>query len=239
MDSFRRDYNYGSQNQTRANALAVGLQQLGALVGCFCAWPITARWGRQKSLVLFSLIFAIGAAIQTIDTGALSAFYVARVIAGLGLGSATVVVPMYNSEMTPKELRGQIGSFFQFFYTIVRSPYQFIIDRICETDFESKGIFTSYWIDYGVLFMSGDPTSQWQIPIGLQILPAAALGLGVLTVKESTRWLTKVGRHDEAWESLKWIRADESPATVEEMEEIRLGVEFENRATEGFQLSGL
>lgn len=121
MDSFRRDYNYGSGNQTRTNALAVGLQQLGAFVGCFCAWPITARWGRKKSLLLFSLIFALGAAIQTINTGSLAAFYVARVIAGLGLGCATVVVPMYNSEMTPKELRGQIGSFFQFFYTIVIS----------------------------------------------------------------------------------------------------------------------
>lgn len=70
--------------------------------------------------MLFSLIFSIGAIIQTIDTGAISAFYVARVISGLGLGSATVIVPTYSSEMVPKELRGQIGSFFQLFYTFVR-----------------------------------------------------------------------------------------------------------------------
>lgn len=60
----------------------------------------------------------------------------------------------------------------------------------------------------------------------------------MLTLPESTRWLTKKGRHDEAWESLRWIRADSSRATIEEMEEIRMGVEVEAIATEGFQFKG-
>lgn len=80
---------------------------------------------------------------------------------------------------------------------------------------------------------------QWQIPIGLQMLPAAILGLGSLTLKESTRWLTKQGRHEEAWESLKWIRADDSQAVADEMEEIRVGVETEAYETEGFRLTEL
>jgi hypothetical protein len=68
--------------------------------------------------------------------------------------------------------------------------------------------------------------------------PAALLGLGTLTLRESTRWLTKQGRHEEAWESLTWIRADDSQAVADEMEEIRLGVEMENQETEGFRLRG-
>jgi len=55
----------------------------------------------------------------------------------------------------------------------------------------------------------------------------------MLTLKESARWLTAKGRHDEAWESLKWIRADDGPAVQEEMEEMRAGVEFEAHAREG------
>ncbi|KAL6849437.1 hypothetical protein ACO1O0_008977 [Amphichorda felina] len=219
MASFERDYGYSKANGTRTNALSVGLQQLGAFVGCFLAWPITAKLGRKKPLMIFSFVFCIGAAIQTINTGSLPAFYVARVIAGLGLGSSTVVTPMFNSEMTPKELRGQIGSFFQLFFTI--------------------GIFTSYWVDYGVVHIPNEPTMQWQIPIGLQMAPAAMLFLGTLTLKESTRWLTKQGRHEEAWESLKWIRADDSQAVADEMEEIRLGVEAEVQETEGFRLKEL
>lgn len=123
MTSFERDYGYDPASKTRTNSLSVGLQQLGAFVGCFLAWPITSRFGRKKPLMLFSLVFCIGAAIQTIDTGSLTAFYIARVIAGLGLGSSTVVVPIFSSEMVPKELRGQIGSFFQLFFTFVSLTY--------------------------------------------------------------------------------------------------------------------
>lgn len=60
----------------------------------------------------------------------------------------------------------------------------------------------------------------------------------MITLKESTRWLTMVGRHDEAWESLKWIRADDSAEVQLEMEEIREGVAYELREREGFQLKG-
>lgn len=94
-------------------------------------------------------------------------------------------------------------------------------------------------MDYGVVHIPNEPTMQWQIPIGLQMAPAAMLFLGTLTLKESTRWLTKQGRHEEAWESLKWIRADDSQAVADEMEEIRLGVEAEVQETEGFRLKGM
>ena len=86
--------------------------------------------------------------------------------------------------------------------------------------------------------MKNEPTSQWQIPIGLQLLPAALLGVGMLTLKESTRWLTRKGRHEEAWESLQWIRGSASPEVATEMEEIRQGVEMEMQETEGFHVKG-
>lgn len=102
------------------------------------------------------------------------------------------------------------------------------------------GIFTSYWVDYGVANnISDSKPSQWQIPIGLQLLPAGLLGLGMLTLKESTRWLTMRGQYQKAWESLKWIRADDSEITQLEMDEIRAGVEYEAHAKEGFRLTGM
>ncbi|KAF2141488.1 uncharacterized protein K452DRAFT_228983 [Aplosporella prunicola CBS 121167] len=219
LGSFQNDYQFTKSEKTRVSSLSVSLQQLGAFVACFIIWPLTDRYGRKKSLMVSAFIFSIGAMIQTINTRSLAAFYVARVIAGLGLGGASVVVPMYNSEMAPTELRGRMGSFFQWFYT--------------------WGIFTSYWVDYGVKKDYPEISRQWQIPIGLQILFAGLLGLGMFTLKESTRWLTKVGRHDEAWESLQWIRADSSEKTQDEMEEIRAAVAMEARQTEGFRLKEL
>jgi len=102
-------------------------------------------------------------------------------------------------------------------------------------------IFTSYWIDYGVEKAWGSRlvARQWQIPIGVQLLPAGLLGLGMFTLKESVRWLTAEGRHEEAWRSLQWIRADSSAATETEMEEIRAGAEQESREREGFSFKEL
>lgn len=119
LASFQSDFRYNDGAQTRTNSLSVGLQQLGAFVACFVAWPLTDRFGRKRVLMLSSLIFCVGAALQTINSHSLAVFYVARVVSGVGLGTATVVIPMYNSEMVPKEMRGQIGSFFQWFFTFV------------------------------------------------------------------------------------------------------------------------
>ncbi|KAI4726890.1 general substrate transporter [Aureobasidium sp. EXF-10728] len=228
LASFENDFGYTKKQATRNSSLSVGLQQLGAFLACFAIWPITHRYGRRWALVLCSTIFVIGAIIQTINTHSFSAFLAARFIAGIGLGGSSVVVPMFSSEMAPKQLRGQIGSFYQLFYTFAIS------------DLGTTGIFTSYWIDYGVgKDISTSESKQWQIPIGIQILPAALLGLGMFTLKESVRWLTLKGRHKEAWESLQWIRADSGPDAQLEMDEIRLGVETELREREGFQLSEL
>lgn len=70
------------------------------------------------------------------------------------------------------------------------------------------------------------------------MLPAGLLGLGMFTLKESVRWLTVQGRHQEAWTSLKWIRASDDEDTKLEMKEIRNGVELELHAREGFRLVG-
>ncbi|KAL1304458.1 hypothetical protein AAFC00_003453 [Neodothiora populina] len=217
LKSFERDFGYGAKEATRNTSLANSLQQLGAFVACFVVWPITHKLGRKLAIIICSSVFCIGAIIQTINTHSFAAFLVARVISGLGLGGSSVVVPMFSSEMSPKELRGQIGSFYQLFYTF--------------------GIFTSYWVDYGVAQDFDTPnTKQWQISIGLQILPAAMLGLGMFTLKESVRWLTAKGRHEQAWESLKWIRDSDGPEAQLEMEEIRYGVQQEMAAKEGFRL---
>lgn len=102
------------------------------------------------------------------------------------------------------------------------------------------GIFTSYWVDYAVAKTIPDTKSrQWQIPIGLQLLPAGLLAIGMLTLKESVRWLTMQGEYSKAWESLKWIRADDGEATQLEMDEIRAGVEYEAHAREGLRLMGM
>lgn len=158
--------------------------------------------------------------MQTVAIHSRTTFFAGRILSGVGLGGSSTIVPMFSSEMMPKQIRGQVGSFYQLMFTL--------------------GIFTSYWTDWGVANDIPDTESrQWQIPIGLQVVFALLLGCGTLTLKESTRWLSMKGRHPEALESLKWIRASEDGDVRLEMEEIRQGVEVETRAKEDFQLRGM
>lgn len=149
-----------------------------------------ARYGRRWSIVLASVIFNIGAIIQVINTHSIGAFYAARVISGVGVGMATTVIPAYAAEMAPKEIRGMLGAMVQLFFTM--------------------GVMTSYWIDYAVDAHMKPSTSQWQVAIGLQLVPGAILGLGMILTKESTRWLAKQGRHEDAMASLCWVRGGET-----------------------------
>lgn len=74
---------------------------------------------------------------------------------------------------------------------------------------------------------------QWQIPIGLQLVPGGIIAVGMLFVKESVRWLAKKGRQDEALASLTWVRGGDSPEVQAEFDEILSGIREEELATEG------
>ncbi|RYP47429.1 hypothetical protein DL768_006491 [Monosporascus sp. mg162] len=121
---------------------------------------------------------------------------------------------MYSAEMAPKEIRGKLGSMFHFLFTC--------------------GVMTSYWVDYGVAENLPPTTRQWQVPIGLQLVPGGILGLGMLLTRESTRWLAKTGRTDQALQSLIWVRGGEDTTEVrEEFLEILAGIREEEQVTEG------
>ncbi|KAI0377651.1 quinate permease [Hypomontagnella monticulosa] len=213
FSSFQVDFRYGAGEKATVGSNSTSLLQAGAFFSCFFIWPFTARFGRRLSLVLASTIFCIGAIVQTINTHSLGAFYAARVVSGIGVGMATVVIPMYSAEMAPKNIRGMLGSMFQFFFTL--------------------GVMTSYWIDYAVSEHMEPSTAQWQIPVGLQLAPGAILGLGMLLTKESPRWLAKKGRREEALKSLSWIRGGASPEVDAEFAEILASIEEEERVTNG------
>jgi MFS family permease len=130
--SFESDFKYSKGSQSEINSLTIGLEQLGSFISCFFVYPLTNKYGRKYAMMGSALVFIIGALIQTINTGSLGAWYFARIVAGIGMGGMSVVVPMYSAEMTPKEIRGRCGSFYQWMYT--------------------WGIFTAYWVNYVSLY---------------------------------------------------------------------------------------
>lgn len=110
------------------SSLTVGLEQAGSFFAALLTYPITNRFGRKWTIIGATFIFCVGVIIQVCPTKSIAAWYVGRFVAGIGMGGQSVVVPMYSAEMTPKEIRGRCGSFYQWMYT--------------------WGVFVAYWVDY-------------------------------------------------------------------------------------------
>jgi MFS family permease len=126
--SFQTDLGYKTASQSRVSSLTVGLSQLGSFIAAAVVYPLTNKYGRKLTILGATALFIIGVIIQVINTHSIAAWYVGRIVSGLGIGGQSVVIPMYSAEMTPKEIRGRCGSFYQWLY--------------------AWGVFTAYWIDY-------------------------------------------------------------------------------------------
>ena len=141
LPSFKGNFGIGPANKTKISSLIVGLQQAGAFVAAIGCAPVAETLGRRLSIQIACIIFILGVILEVVPAHSLALFYVGRVIAGLGLGSATAIVPMYNAEMSPKEIRGRLGSGMQRMFV--------------------WGVLLSYWVDYGVKINLPNEPRQW------------------------------------------------------------------------------
>ncbi|KAL1310582.1 hypothetical protein AAFC00_000860 [Neodothiora populina] len=222
LPSFKKDFGlptdksgFSSSKNAEISSNVVSLLTAGCFFGAIAAAFINERFGRKYSLILFCSIFMVGAAIQTGAHHALGAIYAGRVIAGLGVGGMSAITPVFVSENCPANVRGRITGLFQEFLVI--------------------GVFLAYWISYAVKKHVEPSTKQWRIPVAFQLVPGGIMLVGLFFLKESPRWLAKRARHDEALESLAYIRCTDvaDPIVLEEMAEIRASIEEEFAATEG------
>jgi MFS family permease len=193
----------------------VSLLTAGCFFGAIAAAWFNERFGRRLSLMGFSLVFLIGAAIQTAAHHEIGMIYAGRVIAGLGIGGMSSITPVFVAENAPPALRGRIAGLFQEFLVI--------------------GSTFAYWLDYGVALHMPVSTKQWRVPVSIQLIPGGFMLIGLFFLKESPRWLMSKGRQEEAAESLAFIRCEQhdSPELLQELAEIRAAVEEELNMTEG------
>ncbi|KAK0456788.1 general substrate transporter [Armillaria borealis] len=152
------------------------------------AWAGVLMTGSSDFLAV--VVFCIGVIVQTTAMKP-SSIYGGRFVTGLGVGSTSMAVPLYNAELAPPEVRGSLVALQQLAITF--------------------GIMVSFWIDYGTNYIGGTGAGQseaaWRIPLALQLGPAIVLGCGILFMPFSPRWLINQGRDEEALTVLSNLRA--------------------------------
>ncbi|KAF4463997.1 High-affinity fructose transporter ght6 [Fusarium albosuccineum] len=149
-------------------SLLVSLMSIGCLIGALTG-SYTADWyGRRKSLSIAVVVFLIGNTLQITATNSWVHMMIGRFVAGFGVGSLSIGVPMFQSECAPREIRGAVVA-----------SYQLMI---------SLGILISNIVNYGVREIQ-ESDASWRVIIGIEMAFSLPLGLGVLMLPESPRWL--------------------------------------------------
>ncbi|PHH78690.1 hypothetical protein CDD82_2913 [Ophiocordyceps australis] len=151
----------------------VAILEIGALIASLVVGRVGDIIGRRKTIFYGSCIFFIGGALQT-GAVTMTMMMVGRIIAGLGVGMLSTIVPVYQSEISPPHNRGKLACI-EFSGNII-------------------GYTTSVWVDYGCGFIENN--LSWRVPLLMQCVMGALLGVGSLIIVESPRWLLD-NDHDE------------------------------------------
>ncbi|MEJ2216747.1 MAG: sugar porter family MFS transporter [Gemmatimonadota bacterium] len=175
-----------------AEGLVVSSLLLGALVGAAASGYLSDRLGRRRLLLLAGAVFTVGAlgAALSPDANVLMGF---RLLLGLAVGVASVMVPLYLAEMAPTRIRGALTSLNQLMIAV--------------------GIFIAYLTAF---LLSG--AGAWRVMLGLAAVPSLLMLAGMWFQDESPRWLVVHGHDDEARAVLARTRTpDEVEHEIAEM----------------------
>ncbi|TCC92355.1 MFS transporter [Pedobacter frigiditerrae] len=158
-----------------------GSLALGCIVGCLVAGNIADNKGRKPGLMLAAVIFAISS-IGMAFSHNLTIFILMRFAAGIGVGMASMLSPMYIAEVSPPEKRGRNVAINQLTVVI--------------------GILVTNLVNYK---LADYGENAWRWMFGLGVIPSGLFLLGVLWLPESPRWLIKAGKIDQAKKVLSKI----------------------------------
>jgi sugar porter (SP) family MFS transporter len=131
--------------------------------------------------MLAAVIFALSSLGMAFSTS-LSMFVVMRFAAGIGVGMASMLSPMYIAEISPANIRGRNVAINQLTIVI--------------------GILITNLVNYS---LSDNGPDVWRWMFGLGMIPSVLFFLGVIWLPESPRWLVKAGKDEQAQKVLSKI----------------------------------
>ena len=153
---------------------------VGAMIGAVGCGPLTDRFGRRSIVILAAIVFGAGALIAGFAPTA-TVLVVGRIVLGLAVGLASVIVPLYIAEMSPPDIRGLLVAMNQLMITV--------------------GILLSYVVGYA---FAG--SENWRAMLLLAVVPAIVLLVGMIFMPESPRWLVANRSPERARNVLRRIR---------------------------------
>ncbi|RDI70729.1 sugar porter family MFS transporter [Halopelagius longus] len=165
----------------------------GAAAGAAVGGQLADRIGRRRLILLSSVVFFVGSFTMAVAPN-VPVLVAGRLIDGVAIGFASIVGPLYISEIAPPSIRGALTSLNQLMVT--------------------TGILISYFVNFAFA-----DAGAWRWMLGAGMVPAVVLAVGMLKMPESPRWLFEHGRRDEARAVLERTRDEGVDTELDEIEE--------------------
>jgi sugar porter (SP) family MFS transporter len=190
---------------TIAQGWYVGSALVGSIAGVTVAGWLSDLWGR-KSVMIFSAVLFSCSAIGCAISANIEQLVLYRIIGGVGIGVASIVSPLYISEVSAAKYRGSMVTIFQLAVTV--------------------GFFIAYLVNFGLLgFASGEAArfdspelrkifcdEVWRGMLGVEAIPALLFFVAVFFIPESPRWLILKRKETESLQILRHIFRDDAAA---------------------------
>jgi SP family arabinose:H+ symporter-like MFS transporter len=190
----------------------VGSALLGCVIGVAFAGIIADRFGRKMALILSAVLLLVSA-VGCMIAGDLTVLILYRLVGGLGVGVASMLSPLFISEVSWPEIRGRMVSLYQLAITLGILAAYFANAQILSLGAAMKLEEGGFW--HWVI-----STEVWRGMFGAEAAPGL-LFLGLLSfVPESPRWLVVRKREEEARGVLSRIMSEE--AAEREVGEIKV-----------------
>ncbi|KAI4132034.1 MAG: hypothetical protein LQ341_006310 [Variospora aurantia] len=191
---------------TLDKGLITSSTSLFALIASPLAALLADQLGRKQVVLVADILFIVGALWQAF-TKSVVGMICGRSIIGLAVGGASLVVPLYISELSPSAFRGRLVTVSILFVT--------------------GGQVIAYVLGY----VLAQRVHGWRWMVGLGAVPAVVQFVLLLKLPETPRWLVKAGKEDIARFVLKKIYASEANTAAEQvLKEIRREM-IEEKAT--------
>jgi len=177
------------------HGLAVSIALWGTVIGSLVGgWP-TDRFGRKKTLIGIGILY-LASAIWSAIAADVNSFMIARFIGGLGVGISTIAAPLYISEISPADRRGQLAGMFQFnivFGVLIAFLSNYLIGE---------------WLE----------EAAWRWMLGIEAFPAVVYTLLCFGIPQSPRWLiSKKNNREAAIGVLRKINPDSDDAEIAQL----------------------
>ncbi len=175
------------QNQFSLSASLTGFAVASALLGCavgaYLAGRLADRFGRIPAMIVGAVLF-LASALGCGLAGGVWDLVAWRLVGGLGIGIASVIAPAYIAEISPRQLRGRLGSLQQLAITV-----GIFAALLSDTIFANAagGAGTVYWL--------GLEAWRWMFLAG--VVPAVVYGAIAFFLPESPRFLVLKDRDDD------------------------------------------